>query len=54
MTVGSAGESKEVTDGIGEGKMVLNGEISQRFSLVVVIFAFFLFSRSAGDCDGAT
>ena len=50
MVVEGVVESEEVTDGVDEEKTGIFGEIS----LVGLIFAFFPFPGSTGDCDVAT
>lgn len=47
MVTDDAVESEEVQGGAGDEKMGIFGEIS----LVELIFEFFLFSKSTGDCD---
>lgn len=44
-------DSDKMTDDVVAEKMVLYGRFSLKFSLVIPIFAFFLFMKAAGNCD---
>lgn len=46
-------ESERVADDVCEEKLAENGKISLVVAFVVVIFEFFPFLRTAGDCDMA-
>jgi len=51
VVVEGVGGLGEVTDGVGDEKLVFSFEISLVIALVVPIFVFFLLSVSAGDCN---
>jgi hypothetical protein len=53
MMVDGVDEFETVANAVGDEKTVLHCKFSLIIALVVLIFVFFLFPESAGDCDVA-